>query len=396
MTTTRIRYLDGLRGLLAVIVFVHHFLYAFYPWLVFGGDVDTYRSGEWTAARLFALTPLNIVFNPGTAINFFFLLSGYVQTVHYFEKPELYAVQRSILKRYFRLALPTLGVVLLVFAFHRLNWIDRKHFPPNPLTWDWIKSMLPDNLSFWETLRYGLLDCFNSKTQSYQVLWTMPVELYNSWLVLIVLMVTHRVRNKLPLYLVWFLVQFILLEGYYAMSFTLGLILAHLHTQPSRFTSLISKPILKYICLIVGLYFASFPFTGYENSSRVSIYAPISFFDRVPHVISYAFGNFLLFCFLLHAPKLQNILSRKVFLFFGDISFMFYLIHFLILFSFSPWLFFHLFPSFHNTAGNYLLTFFCSFALITLSSWLLFKLFDLPVIRLCNRWSRTLLKEEQE
>ncbi len=393
--TTRIRYLDGLRGILAVIVFIHHFLYAFYPWLVFGGEVESYRTGNWTVSRLFALTPLNIVFNPGTAINFFFLLSGYVQTVHYFEKQELYAVQRNILKRYFRLAIPTLAVVLLVYAFHRLNWIDRKHFPPNPLTWDWIQSMLPDNLNFWETLRYGLLDCFNSKTQSYQVLWTMPVELYNSWMVLIALMVTHRIRNKLPLYIFWFLVQFILLEGYYAMSFTLGLILACLHTQQSRFASVLLRPSLKYVCLIVGLYFASFPFTGYENSSRESIYAPIAFFDRVPHVISYAFGNFLLFCFLLHAPRLQNALSQKIFLFFGDISFMFYLLHFLILFSFSPWLFFRLFPSFHDSISNYLITFVCSFTLITLLSWLLYKLVDQPVIRLCNRWSRMLLKEER-
>ena len=61
---------------MAVIVFIHHFLYAFYPWLVFGGEVESYRTGNWTVSRLFALTPLNIVFNPGTAINFFFLLSG--------------------------------------------------------------------------------------------------------------------------------------------------------------------------------------------------------------------------------------------------------------------------------------------------------------------------------
>lgn len=391
----RIKYLDGLRGILAIVVFIHHFLYAFYPYLVFGGDPVTFKTGSWTLARALALTPLNLFVNPGTAINFFFLLSGYVQSVHYFREPQLYTVQRSLVKRYFRLALPTLSVVLLLFAFHRLGWIDRKHFPPNPLTWQWIQSMLPDDRGLLSVIRYGLLDCFHSKNQSYQVLWTMPVELYNSWLVLVVLMVTHRVRNKLPLFIGWFVIQFVVLEGYYAMSFTLGLICAYLQVQEPRFLQGLSRPLVKYSCLLLGVYFASFPFTGYENSSQQSVYAPIAFFDRVPHVISYAFGNLLLFCYLLQARAAQAFLSQRVFLFFGNVSFMFYLLHFLVLFSFSPWLFFRLFAVFHDGAANYLLTFFCSFCVVTVLSWAFYRLVDLPVVRLANRWSKTLLKPQQ-
>ena len=192
----RISYLDGLRGLLAIIVFVHHFLYAFCPGVVFGGDYETFLSGHCTAERIFALTPINILFNPGTAINFFFLLSGYVQCLPYFLKQDLFLVQKNFIKRYFRLALPTLAVVLMVFAFQHLLLIDKSHFPPNPLTHEWIQSMMPNTLTFFQTLRYGLFDCFNSKSQNYQVLWTMPVELYNSWMVLILLMLTHRLKTN--------------------------------------------------------------------------------------------------------------------------------------------------------------------------------------------------------
>lgn len=392
MADHRIRYLDGLRGILAIIVFIHHFLFAFCPELVFGGDLESFKSGAWTFSRLFALTPLNLVFNPGAAINFFFLLSGYVQSLHYFQTNDLPAVKRSLVKRYFRLALPTLSVVLLVFIFHRLQLIDRTGIPDNRLTSGWVSRMMPDNLNFLQTFRYGLLDCFLGKAQSYQVLWTMPIELFNSWMVLILLMVTHRFKNKLLFYLIWLSIQFILLESYYGISFTLGLTLAWLNTHSVHFREITSSKVLKYFCLITGLYFASFPYTGYETSSRESIYAPISFFDHIPSMISYAFGNVLLFFFLLQAPRLQTLLARKELLFFGDISFMFYLLHFLILFSFSPWVFVLLSPQFPPGPVNCMITALLSFFLITGLSWLFYHLIDRRVIQLCNTYSKRLFR----
>lgn len=394
MTEQRIHYLDGLRGLLAIVVFVHHFLYAFFPYLVFGGRPEAFASGAWTLERSFALTPLNLLFNPGTAINFFFILSGYVQSLRYFQNPDPLPVQRALVKRYFRLALPTLAVVLFIFVLHRANLVDRRHFPPNPLTWNWISSMMPDNMDLPQTVWYGLLGCFHSKAQSYQVLWTMPVELYNSWLVLVLLLATHRVKNKALLYTGWLLVQLTVLEGYYAMSFTAGLLLAHLQVHSATFHRLLAVPWIKYGCLTVGIYLASFPFTGYENSSRQSMYALISFFDHVPHVISYAIGNFLLFCFLLHAPRAQKLLSIKPLQFFGNISFMFYLLHLAVLFSFSPWLFLRLFKTFHNSPSNYLLTFLFSFAGVTLLSWLFHRLVDLPALRFSGWLGKYLLRTE--
>jgi peptidoglycan/LPS O-acetylase OafA/YrhL len=384
MGNERIRYLDGLRGLLAVIVFVHHFLYAFCPTIIFGGTYQEFLSGNLTLSRFFALTPINIFFNPGTAINFFFLLSGYVQTYHYFKKPELLFLQKSFIKRYFRLAIPTLAVVLLLYVFHKLHLIDRLHFPPNQLSYDWIKSMLPDSLNFWQSIRYGLLDCFNSKAQVYQILWTMPVELYNSWMILILLLVIHSIKNKIPFLIGWMFVQLFLLESYYGVSFTLGAFVAHLNVNSSSFSNFFSKKWVLWLCSIVGFYFASYPFMGYESSSKQSIYRLISFFDVYPHVISYIIGNTLLFGVILYSLKLQKLLSAKWLLFFGNISFMFYLIHFLILFSFSPWLFFKLFGVFHNGVSNYIITGTSTFIVITLISYALFKLIDAPILKGCN------------
>src|SRR5688572_2860924 len=146
MSDDRLRYLDGLRGILAIIVFLHHFFYIFYPDIIFGGNYEEYLRKGMSFEKFMAFTPLNMLFNPGTAIHFFFFLSGYVQSFHYLKNPELGILQKSFIKRYFRLAIPTLIVMLLIFTFHKLHLITKDYIPPDPVTGSWTKSMLPDNL----------------------------------------------------------------------------------------------------------------------------------------------------------------------------------------------------------------------------------------------------------
>jgi peptidoglycan/LPS O-acetylase OafA/YrhL len=389
MDNERIHYLNGLRGILAIIVFIHHYLYAFYPDLVFGGTSEEFISKKHSISWLMAYTPLNLVFNPGMAICFFFLLSGYVQTYHYVKTDDPIFLQRSFIKRYFRLAIPLLAIVLLLYIFHRLHLIRKEGIPYHDLSSEWSKSMLPDNLNFLQVFNYALARCFNGDASYYQILWTMSPELYNSWMVILLLMVTHRIRNKMPLLLVWLAFQCVFLQSFYSASFTIGLLLSHLHLKSTSFNTLTSKPLIKLLCLLLGLYFASYPFTGYEGITARTIYKPISFFDTIPHLISFVFGNLLLFIFIMHSARAKKILSRPTLLFFGEISFMFYLVHFLIVFSFSPWLYQVLQPRL-VTMANAWLTGLASFAVVTLASYALYLCIDKPVVRLCNVYTKKL------
>lgn len=388
-STQRVTYLNGLRGILAVIVFIHHFFYLFCPDFIFGGSYEAFQTGKWTMSRIIAYSPLNILYNPGMAINFFFLLSGYVQSFHYFKTQDLVFIQRSFLKRYFRLVLPTLAVVILVFICHQTKLINKNFFPYNSLSADWIKSMMPDNLGFFAAFKYGFTCFFNGNSAYYQVLWTMPIELYNSLMVLIMLMVTHRLKNSLPLFLLWLLIQIFLLQSFYSVSFTIGLMIARLDVQSEKFKSVFSSRLLKWIFLVVGLYFSSYPFTGYELASNLSLYRLISFFDTFPHVISYVIGNTLLFIVIINATTVKNIFSRPILLLLGNISFMFYLIHFLVLFTFSGWCYQSLVPYLISSA-NITITGFLSFVLITLISYVLNKYIDVPVVKYCNVYTHKL------
>lgn len=383
---SRILYLDGLRGILAIIVFLHHFLYLFYPELIFGGSYETFiKQGPFSIQRIIGLTPLNILFNPGFAIHFFFLLSGYVQAQAYFKNPHVSFLQKSLLKRYFRLAFPTLSVVILVFFFHKLHFVHKELIFPNVLNSQWVLGLMPDNLSFLQVLKEGLFDCFRGNSRYYQILWTMSTELINSFVVLGLLLLFHNLKHQIPVFVSIILVQFVILGEYYSMAFVCGTLFANLQVNSNKFRSVFNTKAIKYLCLLGGLYFSSYPFTGYQNAAANSVYAPISFFDTYPHVISYLIGVLLLFCFLLHSKAAQELLTKRIVLFFGQISFMFYLIHFLLLLSFTPWLYHYLSAQYNTnlTLGVSLLT---SFVLTTSVSFLLTKIIDAPVIKACNTY----------
>lgn len=73
----KIKYIEGIRGLAAIIVVLHHYTLAFYPALNFGDSNQT-NFGNGSLELLFANTPLNLIYNGGFAVSVFFILSGFV------------------------------------------------------------------------------------------------------------------------------------------------------------------------------------------------------------------------------------------------------------------------------------------------------------------------------
>jgi peptidoglycan/LPS O-acetylase OafA/YrhL len=385
MHEDRLRYLDGLRGILAIIVFLHHFFYAFYPDIIFGGQYfEEYLKPGWSFDKIMAFTPLNLFFNPGMAIHFFFFLSAYVQSYHYLKDPDLTILQKSFLKRYFRLAVPVLVTLLLIYLFHSLHLVSKYQVPKNPITEGWTSSMLPNSLKILVLIKHALLDSFITTSRYYQVLWTMPIELMNSYLVLIILFVTHNLKNRAWLFFFWLLVQLFVLRSYYGAAFTAGLLICYSQINLEWFTKFFNSKPVKLFCFVTGIYFASYPFIGYQNSTNNGLYAPISFFEKYPHIISYFIGDLLLFCFVLHSNKIKNLLSHRIFRFFGDISFMLYLLHLLIILSLTPKIF-HFFSFYVGRHANLCITLLITFAIVSGLSALFYRFIDLPVLRNCSK-----------
>lgn len=115
MSTRKDFALEGLRGLASVTVLVWHLILGFYPELL--GDYGRVISGSGIRGHFW----FGIVYG-SSAVTLFFVLSGYVLTLRYFESGgDLRIIQRSAIKRWPRLAGPVLLAVLLSWAIWSLG-----------------------------------------------------------------------------------------------------------------------------------------------------------------------------------------------------------------------------------------------------------------------------------
>ncbi len=123
---TRIVALDGLRGLAAFVVLLHHCL------LTSPSFAIAYRSKvppvvhDWGWAALLTYTPLHLVWDGPAAVMMFFILSGYVLTSPFASGkrggwPSYYA------QRFLRLYLPVWGALL--FALIAVTVVQRHYTP---------------------------------------------------------------------------------------------------------------------------------------------------------------------------------------------------------------------------------------------------------------------------
>jgi peptidoglycan/LPS O-acetylase OafA/YrhL len=386
---TRIRHLDGLRGVLALIVFAHHFLWLFSPSIAFGGTTSV-NPNPWSFSRLLAHSPLNAAFNSLTAIMCFFLLSGFVQSYSYFRHPERGYLARSFIRRYFRLAVPVLAVVLIVYLFHVFGFIRKDLLPQNPLTNAWAQSQLPGNLTLLKVVRHGLFDCFLNSSGYYQVLWTIQIELIASWVMLIALFVTHGIRYRLYIMVAWLLVQTFVLRWHYGHAFTAGVIICELYVT-GRLSKLFASRTTRMAAYLIGIYLASFPFVSFEGVLEQSVYSWMVSLQPQQLLVLYTIGLTMVMAALLRSELIGKVLRARAFLFLGKISFMFYLSHFLILTSLTPWLY-QAFSAVFPLSVNLLASAIGSLALIVFTSRLLHVAIESPVLRLTRKLARNGVK----
>src|SRR5215472_16570432 len=98
--------LEAIRGGAALVVVVWHVCVGFFPYSL---------NGWWQGS------PLNLFMNGHSAVQLFFVLSGYVLTRRYFESGNNRILLRGAVKRWPRLMGPVLLVVLASYMLFKLD-----------------------------------------------------------------------------------------------------------------------------------------------------------------------------------------------------------------------------------------------------------------------------------
>jgi peptidoglycan/LPS O-acetylase OafA/YrhL len=360
-------YLNGIRGIAAFIVFLHHFSLAFYSAYYNGNTHDEHLKGweVWYGKSIFS-----VFTNGNFAVCIFFILSGYVLSRKYFQSGSFQTLVSGAQRRFLRLYIPVAFTLLISYLFIKFHLYYNIPVSNVAHSGWWFGGM-------WDfpypTRRLAVCllyrTMFTGDSSFDTCLWSVSVELYYSLFVFALLALTHQSKNRL---LVLCMVLFLscLIGNGYLFSFALGISLNYIEKKVVHNKSY--SNLLSAIFLICGVILGSFPSndviqgTVFENIPKMLL----TKYDWYHFIGAYLF--LLSFFFSVHLRRLTGL---RPFKFLGRISYSFYLLHPIIIGSFSSYLFLKLYEHFGYNFSVVIVCFFtvgCCF----MASWIMTKYVD--------------------
>ncbi len=206
------------------------------------------------------------------------------------------------------------------------------------------------------------------------VLWTMTVEFYGSMLVFAMALLFGSQRSRWTFYLA----AAVLFFNYYYLAFIIGMVLADTFNNKTPAFKINNKIILSII-LIFGLFLGSYPIGTVANNSLYGFLNNGVF--QIPKMTYHIIGAGMIMYVLLNSRWLQNVFSSPVPVFLGKISYSLYLVHFLVISSFTCALFLALYPVLSYGAAV-LISCASSLLLIIPVSYLFYKYIDTAGVEL--------------
>ncbi len=348
----KIGYLEGIRGIAAFLVFLHHFFLAFYPSYYDGSPATAHLGGIELG---YYASPLSFLTNGRFCVAVFFVLSGYVLSRKYYNQNNLQVIVSSAQRRYFRLFIPIGFTVIVSYILLQLSLYD--HLAAAKITQSWWLPQLwnvdPSFPTFLKNFFYGVL--FDGDNRYDTSLWTMSTEFFGSFLVFALLALTHNVKRRNFAFICVLVMLYATEHFYWAFpknyfycAFIFGMLLNYLETIAGKTAASSAKNIMVALAFAFGLLLGSFPSTGFVTGTCWK------FIDDPDIIKSYdvfhVIGAMLVVSAVVFSQRLQGFFSRGIFIFLGFISFSLYLIHPLIIGAFSCPLFVKLYtPSAYNS-----------------------------------------------
>lgn len=335
----KLRCLDGLRGLMALHVVIHHAMTIYYPEKMY--TAIALSRGE--APSLLSTTGLSALVNGNIAVQYFFVLTGFLVGRTVFLQPDMDAASLRVrcANRYLRL-LPMIAVATLfthlLFAFGVQPFVQIAPYVHGASSFAGLENSL---VSLPELLRIIFYDTFFRGNVYMMQLWTIRNEFMVYILALIAcwLLRDSRWRRLLYVALAVGISKRFMYVDLECVGFFLGVLVADVHYRPQSQTLLsplyqrvLERSWFAWLCGAVGVYFAVCPL---EFGSHYAIWYPIF---RSTDVCR-AFGMAAVVYALLHIPVLQKPLEFAPLQWLGKLSYAVYALHWTILLTVDAALF---------------------------------------------------------
>lgn len=321
-------YLDGLKGLGCVFVFLTHFVYAFYYGMYHYEEASCHLPGNLDIA--IGKSPLNLCFNGNTAVRLFLILSGYLLCRNFFLTRNKKRLFKSAAFRYLRLMPAVLAVNVLVFFGMKLGLYQNAAAAALAGSEKWFAGFNAFAPSVTEMLKESLYGCFLFGSNAYNgVVWTLQMLFLGAYLDYGLAVLVSRLKTRWVVYAV---LAVLLLHTDFLGIF-LGYVLCDLmHTDWTWRKNLCASPFLNWGLFAAGLYFMCYPSAGFGYEGTI--------WGILPFVYVNYYHIFGVLCFVtavLNLEVLQHFFSMGCFRYLGRISYSLYLIHFPVIATFGAW-----------------------------------------------------------
>ncbi len=359
----RVAWIDILKGLACIGVFLHHYLLCFYPATFVGEEGARHLSGRM---ELWLSESAAGVFVCGDFwVTVFCLLSGFVAAKKIFEGVSEDKLSDMLIARYLRLVLPIFVVSAVSFAFLHLNLY--KHFAAGAFTGSpWLMEQFLDKTEieglFYTALAETLLK--GHATQYSHAFWMLH-ELFFGYFVAVIAALASKGKNK-RIFVVYGVAALLLicLNSHYA-AFLSGVVLAKIDGDEEMKAKFYKVKAVSVIAIILGLFFGGYP-------TQV---VPTNYYRFLSHLyfrltVSRFWHMIGAFIFIYGVMALAGgIRENKVSRFMGRTSFAVYLWHIPIIYSAGCALFAHNMNQSADYAGASLETLSVSFVITVVVAW---------------------------
>lgn len=382
-------HLDALRGVAALIVVVVHFFCVFFPYTVFGVQGEYLQHRAWE--KLFYYPPLSLLLSGYSAVCLFFVLSGYVLSYRFLgEQGVKSQIVAALVKRPVRLGGVVLFTVLLGAGIWALGINNNGAVSELTSSKPYFANEWQGPFSFSSASRHIFGHLFSTARLYNNPLWTIETELNGSILIFTFLFLCGASKFRL-LYMALLVIYF---KNNEYQDFIFGMAAADIAKHNIVPTSPKFRKVAFYGLIIPALYFFSYPnFTDPKTLSTTwhGLLPKFDFFGGSGYGGYPAIGAFLVFVVVGISQRLQVILQNRIFVYIGTISYSIYAVHFLVLGTFSSWLFPYQLRHLGYTAA-FLSNFALSLGLIMIFAHFVTRSLDIPTTRMANWLGRQVVK----
>lgn len=363
--------LEGLRGIAAVMVVLYHFSLAFYLVAFFGGGASAIQHTRFED-NLYG-NPVMALLSGTFAVAIFFVLSGFVLSVKFFQTKESSIIKSMAAKRYTRLMLPALASVIICYLLIKLG-LSRTTQAATVTQSGWLAMNWTFVPGLLDAIKDGTWGIFTSGHSAYNnVLWTMTTEFIGSFIVFgFALLFAHSKYR----WIAYGLLLVILFNTWF-IPFIIGMIFADLHSN--GYLQRRKRGFSAMVLVAVAITLGGFPAGGTDNTLYSVLTLPTS--TGINSLVLYTtIGASIVVFTVLTTTQIARMFSMKYMSMLGRYTFSLYLVHIPVLFTVTTGLFLYFSHTMgYNRAVAIAVT--CSVPVIWLATYLFERYVDAPAVR---------------